>query len=285
MLKPADPRPPVDERPVGELVHELIEEGKAYAQAEIGLAKAIAAAKGKALALPVALLARRFICLLAAVTALAVGVVMALGPFIGPLAGGFVGHADLRRNCRGCSAGTATTSEAGIMIDGSTADEIVAARVEVDRSRARLMATAHELQERLSPRCLLERRLGRRQGQGRGPGRGAVDAVRVAPARDRRNCRGTDHVSGARAVDRPRRDDRGRVKKRKSRKSRKARTKNRKTRRQRNARAGNVTPDRRREPRRGNARSKLTRAPANALWTRLARRRYSRLPAALPLER
>jgi len=37
MLKPADPGPPPAERPVGELVHELIEEGKAYARAEIGL--------------------------------------------------------------------------------------------------------------------------------------------------------------------------------------------------------------------------------------------------------
>ena len=55
MLKPVDPGPPPAERPIGELVHELIEEGKAYARAEIGLAKAIAAAKGKALALPAAL--------------------------------------------------------------------------------------------------------------------------------------------------------------------------------------------------------------------------------------
>ena len=31
------------ERPVGELVHQLVEDGKAYARAEIGLAKAIAA--------------------------------------------------------------------------------------------------------------------------------------------------------------------------------------------------------------------------------------------------
>ena len=38
MLKPADPGPPPPERPIGELVNELIEEGKAYAQAELGLA-------------------------------------------------------------------------------------------------------------------------------------------------------------------------------------------------------------------------------------------------------
>lgn len=91
MLKPADPGPPPPERPVGELVHELIEEGKAYARAEIGLIKVIAAARGKALALPAAMFGLAFICALAAITALTVGVVMALATFIGPLAAGFIG--------------------------------------------------------------------------------------------------------------------------------------------------------------------------------------------------
>jgi hypothetical protein len=90
MLKPVDPGPQA-ERPIGELVHELIENGKAYARAEIDLAKAIATAKGKALALPAALFVAAFICALAAVTALALGVVIALETFIGPLAAGFVG--------------------------------------------------------------------------------------------------------------------------------------------------------------------------------------------------
>jgi hypothetical protein len=91
MLKPVDPGPPPPERPVGELVHELIEEGKAYARAEIGLAKAIANSKAKALALPAALFGVAFIAALAAVVALAVGVVIALAKFIGPLAAGFIG--------------------------------------------------------------------------------------------------------------------------------------------------------------------------------------------------
>jgi len=91
MLKPVDPGPPPPERPIGELVHELIENGKAYARAEIGLAKAIAAAKGKALAIPAAMFGVALICALAAITALAVGVVLALETFIGPLAAGFVG--------------------------------------------------------------------------------------------------------------------------------------------------------------------------------------------------
>src|SRR5947199_4655215 len=116
MLKPVDPGPPPPERPIGELVHELIENGKVYTRAEIGLAKAIAAAKGKALAIPAAMFGVAFICALAAVTALAVGVVLALETFIGPLAAGFVGmlifaamaglpgwpaHPPLRRDWRG----------------------------------------------------------------------------------------------------------------------------------------------------------------------------------------
>ena len=93
MLKPVDPGPPepASERPVGELVHELIEEGKAYAWAEFSLAKAVASAKAKALILPAILFGVAFILALAAVTALSVGVVMALAKFIGPLAAGVVG--------------------------------------------------------------------------------------------------------------------------------------------------------------------------------------------------
>jgi hypothetical protein len=90
MLKPVDPGPNA-ERPIGELVHELVEDGKAYARAEIGLVKAIAAAKGKALALPAALFGIAFLFVLGGVVALAVGVVIALETFIGPLAAGFIG--------------------------------------------------------------------------------------------------------------------------------------------------------------------------------------------------
>lgn len=92
MLKPVDRGPsPQDERPVGELVHELIEDGKSYARAEIGLYKAIAAAKGKAIAIPAALFVAAFLVAMSALTALVVGVVIALETFIGPLAAGFVG--------------------------------------------------------------------------------------------------------------------------------------------------------------------------------------------------
>jgi protein-S-isoprenylcysteine O-methyltransferase Ste14 len=90
MLKPPK-ETPAPERPIGELVHELVEEGKAYARAELDLAKAIAAAKAKALALPAALFVAAFVLALAAVTALALGVVMALAKFLGPLLAGLVG--------------------------------------------------------------------------------------------------------------------------------------------------------------------------------------------------
>ena len=91
MLKPVDPGPPEDERPIGELVHQLIEEGKAYARAEIDLLKAIGTAKARALIVPAILFGAAFICALVAITALAVGIVIALAKFIGPLAAGFIG--------------------------------------------------------------------------------------------------------------------------------------------------------------------------------------------------
>lgn len=96
MLKPADPPlspEPGDERPIGELVHQLVEQGKAYAQAELGVAKAIASAKGAALKVPAVLLGGAFLLLQAAVTVLAVGLFLALLPLIGPLLAGIADFA------------------------------------------------------------------------------------------------------------------------------------------------------------------------------------------------
>ena len=93
MLKPPNESEPISgdsERPVGELVHELIEDGKAYARAEVGLVKAMATAKVNAVKLPAILFGVAFLLLLAAITALAVGVAMGLATLIGPLAGGLV---------------------------------------------------------------------------------------------------------------------------------------------------------------------------------------------------
>jgi hypothetical protein len=90
MLKPAEPTQ-APERPIGELVHELVEEGKGYARAEITLIKIVATAKAKALALPAAMFVAALFIVMAALNALAIGVVLALAKFIGPLAAGVAG--------------------------------------------------------------------------------------------------------------------------------------------------------------------------------------------------
>lgn len=93
MLKPVDPGPSPPQKSIGDLVHQLIDDGKDYAEAEIGLAKAIAGAKAKVIGLAAALFGTAFILALAALTSLAVGVVIALAKFIGPLAAGLAGLA------------------------------------------------------------------------------------------------------------------------------------------------------------------------------------------------
>ena len=93
MLKPLNEpsRSPDDaERPVGDLVHELIEDGKAYAKAEIDLVKVMASEKVTAFKLPAILFGAAFVLVLAAISALAYGVAAGLATLIGPLAGGFV---------------------------------------------------------------------------------------------------------------------------------------------------------------------------------------------------
>ena len=90
MLKPVEPTPQT-ERPIGELVQELVDGGKAYARAELDLAKVIATAKAKALALPAGVLVGVVFIAMAALNALVLGVVLALATLMGPLLGGIVG--------------------------------------------------------------------------------------------------------------------------------------------------------------------------------------------------
>ncbi len=91
MLKPTDPgNNPQGERPIGELVHELVEEGKAYAKAELDVVKAIATAKGKALIVPAGLFGAAFMVGLAAIMSLAFGVFMELYAFMDPLLAGLI---------------------------------------------------------------------------------------------------------------------------------------------------------------------------------------------------
>lgn len=94
MLKTTDPShrlpEPDEERPVGELVHELIEDGKAYARAEAGLAKSIAMAKVNALKAPAIMFFGALLLIQAAVTLLGVGIFVALAPLMGPLLAGLL---------------------------------------------------------------------------------------------------------------------------------------------------------------------------------------------------
>ena len=79
-----------DEKPIGELFGQLIDEGKAYAKAELGLAKASAEAKADEFKLPALLLFSALLFAQAAVTVAAVTVALALEPEIGALPGGIV---------------------------------------------------------------------------------------------------------------------------------------------------------------------------------------------------
>lgn len=92
MLKPANQpmQDPDDERPIGEVVHQLIDEGKAYARAEMALAKAQALAEVERFKLPAILLFAALLFAQAAVTALALTVALALAPAIGPLGAGLL---------------------------------------------------------------------------------------------------------------------------------------------------------------------------------------------------
>ena len=59
--------------------------------------------------------------------------------------------------------------------------EIIAARLDVERSRARLMGTAQELQDRLSPKTLAKGAWQGAKEKGADMAEDAVDAVRTRP--------------------------------------------------------------------------------------------------------
>lgn len=94
MLKPAEPPPggpePAEEMPIGELVSRLIDDGKAYAQAEIQVAKAIAAAKVEGFKLPAILFGAAFLFLQAAVVVFGMTIYLTLVSRLGPLLSGSI---------------------------------------------------------------------------------------------------------------------------------------------------------------------------------------------------
>lgn len=59
--------------------------------------------------------------------------------------------------------------------------EITAARIEVERSRGRLMSTAHELQDRLSPKTLARNTWEGAKEKGADLAENTVDVVRARP--------------------------------------------------------------------------------------------------------
>jgi small-conductance mechanosensitive channel len=96
MLKPAEPpmQPePGSERPIGDLVQQLVEDGKAYAHAELGVAKAVASAKADSVKLPSILFGAAFLMLQAAATVLAVALFLALLPLVGAILAGLLAFA------------------------------------------------------------------------------------------------------------------------------------------------------------------------------------------------
>jgi hypothetical protein len=92
MLKRGDPsQEPDGEQSIGEVVSDLVDQGKAYAKAEVELAKAQALAKVAEFKLPAIFLFGALLFAQAAVTVLAITVALGLEPIIGIVGGGLVG--------------------------------------------------------------------------------------------------------------------------------------------------------------------------------------------------
>ena len=79
-----------DEPPIGELFGRLIDQGKGFARAEVGLAKAIASAKADAAKIPAILLGAALLFVIAGVVVFCITIALALATLIGPLAGGLI---------------------------------------------------------------------------------------------------------------------------------------------------------------------------------------------------
>ena len=79
-----------DEAPLGELVSRLIDQGKDYARAEVGLVRALANAKVAQVKLPAALFAAASLFVIGGVVTLCITIALALATLIGPLAGGLI---------------------------------------------------------------------------------------------------------------------------------------------------------------------------------------------------
>lgn len=90
MLKPTGPIPPGGERPIGEIVSDLVDEGKAYARAECDVVKAMAASRATGLKVPLILLAAAVFIGMAALNALAVAIFIMLAMVMRPIFAGLL---------------------------------------------------------------------------------------------------------------------------------------------------------------------------------------------------
>ena len=97
MLKRTEssPAPEGPHRPIGEIVGQLVDDGKAYALSEVEVAKAIAAAKGKALILPGLLFVAAILLAITSLSALAIGLFFALYAVMPALLAGLLAFAIL----------------------------------------------------------------------------------------------------------------------------------------------------------------------------------------------
>jgi hypothetical protein len=91
MLKPASDLPPTGgERSFGELASQLVDDAKAYARAEVNLAKAIAADKGKSAAVAAVFFGAAFLVAIGAVCGLSIAIFVAFAYLMSPLLAGLV---------------------------------------------------------------------------------------------------------------------------------------------------------------------------------------------------
>jgi hypothetical protein len=79
------------DQPVGELIGRVLEDGKAFALAELNVVKAIAEEKVSALKAPAVAVVAALLISQAAIIVLAVGITMALANLVGPLLAGLIG--------------------------------------------------------------------------------------------------------------------------------------------------------------------------------------------------
>ena len=92
MLKATETPPsqaPADSS-IGDLASQLVDDAKAYARAEVGVAKAIASEKANAAKVPLILLVGSLFVAMGALNALCIAIFVTLAALLGPLAAGIV---------------------------------------------------------------------------------------------------------------------------------------------------------------------------------------------------